>query len=92
MKKLIKIHSTVELITNSSTEIFTLAKEHDAFYVKEILRLKAKEEGDLEWFESNVTVSTIDNGTVEVYSKLNDPDWFNDFVEKYFNVIDIWHG
>jgi hypothetical protein len=91
MKKfVIKPHSYVDLITNSSTEIFTLDNSKSEDTVREILKMMCQSEYDLEWFERELRVSTNENGTIEVYSFLNSPDWFCDFVEKTFNVVDSW--
>jgi hypothetical protein len=83
---LIKIHSFIELITNSSTEIFTLSEESEHM-VRDILKKEAERNGDLDWFNEEVTVSTNEDGTIEIYSFLNDPEWFRDFVKNTFNVI-----
>ena len=92
MKKIIKVHSTIDYITNSSSEIFTISNEMGVDSVREIIRNKCEVEGDLEWFESEVSINSIDDDNIEIYSFLNDPDWFNDFVEETFNVIDTWYG
>ena len=81
-----KQHSRVELITNSSTVIFTVQGSLRN-NVLEILELKCQQTDDMDWFNSELTVSDNDDGTVEIYSFLNDPCWFCDFVNSHFNII-----
>ena len=41
----------------------------------------------MDWFKKELTTSTNDDGNVEVFSFLNAPDWFYDFMYETFKVI-----
>jgi len=85
----IKLHSIVDLITNSSTEIFTVSDDNGEHFIKELLRKEASKYDDLEWFENDVNITTNDDGSIEIYSSINDPEWFNEFMYKNFNVTNF---
>ena len=64
MKNIIKIHLLIEVITNSSTEIFVLDDSKSESFVEEILKNKCELEDDLEWFQTEVTVTTRPDGCI----------------------------
>jgi len=85
-----KPHSSVDLITNSSTVIFTV-NDSSVDMIREIIFVKCQETDDLDWFERDLTVDELENNTIEIYSFVNDPDWFCDFIKNNFNVVDEWY-
>jgi len=87
---LIKIHphSFVDLITNSSTELFVVNTHKSAYTVREMFREKCEKEDDLDWFDTELSIySNDEEGSVTIYSFLNETDWFYNFIHKHFTVI-----
>lgn len=88
MKKLIiNKHSFIDIITNSSMEIFICDNSKSVDFIKMMLRAKCEETGEMDWHDNELSVYELDDNEIEIYSFLNDPDWFCDFVYKNFNVI-----
>jgi hypothetical protein len=83
----IKIHSCVDLITNSSTEIFTVKSRLSVSTIREMLRDMCKEEDDIEWYKAELTVTELADGFIEITSWINDPEWLDEFIERHFKII-----
>jgi len=84
----IKIHSAIDLITNSSTEIFTVDNSIPRWSIYDILRAKATYHHDMEWFDKELSIyEDNEENTIVINSFLNDPDWFCDFIHETFNVL-----
>ena len=88
MKKfIIKTHSFVDVITNSSTELFVCDTDKSVDTIKDLFREKCQETNDMDWYDTELYVTELDNGFIEIESWLNDPEWFHDFVNTNFTVI-----
>lgn len=84
----IQLHSIVDLITNSSTELFTINTNISVYVIRDIFEEKCKLTNEMEWFEKELSINYGDkDGQVTIYSFLNDPDWFYDFIYENFTVI-----
>lgn len=86
MRKIINIHSTVDLITNSSTEIFTFDSEHSEGTIRSMLYDLCKDNNDFDWYDKELRVTDLGNGRIEIYSWLNEPDWIYDFIKQFENL------
>jgi len=88
MKKvIINIHSFVDVITNSSTEIYVCSSIRSENYIKELFREKCEATGEIDWYNHELSITSLEGGNVEIYSWLNDPDWFHEFVRDTFTVV-----
>lgn len=87
----LKLHSIVDLITNSSTEIFILDTNKTAELVYELIKEKCKESNDLydlDWCtKGELSVTQTSENTVKIFSWLNEPDWLQDWLYENFTVI-----
>lgn len=83
---LIKPHSFIDLITNSSTELFIVSTAKSVFTIQEMLRDLCVSEDDKEWYYGDLRV-TQEGEDVRIFSFLNSPDWFVDFIESNFTII-----
>jgi hypothetical protein len=84
-----KPHSSVDLITNSSTVIFTVSNSY-VNMIQDLIRHRCQTSDDMEWFDKWLTVIENEDGNIEIESFINDPDWFCDFINDNFNVINEW--
>lgn len=88
MKKLgtIILHSVIDVITNSSTEIFTFDTDLSEILIRDMLREKCEETDEMDWFNNELTVTQLDNNRIELYSFLNEPDWIYDWLKQFENL------
>lgn len=70
MKKIINTHSFVDVITNSSTEIFICDGSKSAEMMTLLLREKCEQTNNMDQFNRELTISGHKEG-VEIYSFLN---------------------
>lgn len=83
----INYHSFVNLITNSSTELFTVDTQTPIYVIEEMFDEKCKQTEEMKWFDFELSIYENPNGTITIYSFLNEPSWFEEFIYKNFTVI-----
>lgn len=83
MKYLISIHSVVDLITNSSTEIFLIdqpKEKLDLFY--EIVEAICVSPNEIDWLNRECQITWDEEEcAIRLYSFLNMPDCVDSFLE-----------
>lgn len=84
----IQPHSFVDLITNSSTELFTIKADRSVWIVRDMIYEQCRSDRDKDWFDAELRVYENDDETqITIYSFLNDPHWLEEFIYKNFTVI-----
>ena len=83
IKVKINVHSCIDIITNSSTEIYVVNSNIDIDILKAIFREKCVTTNEMDWYNSELSIYRNEDDTITIYSFLNAPDWFNDFVEMF---------
>lgn len=84
----IQLHSFVDLITNSSTELFTVKADKSVDIIKDMIYERCIGDHDKDWLDAELSVYWNEDKTqIIIYSFLNEPAWFTDFIYKHFTVI-----
>ena len=86
-----KPHSVIDLITNSSMEMFLVEGNVSINAIDEMLHDKcenSEDPFDMEWYNNELSIYEDGRGNIEVHSFLNEPDWLYDFMYSTFKVIE----
>ncbi len=86
IKVKVSVHSCIDIITNSSTEIYVVDSNIDIDILKGIFKEKCVATNEMDWYNSELSIYRNEDSTITIYSFLNAPDWFNSFVE-IFKVV-----
>lgn len=86
-KIVIDTHSFIDVITNSSTEIFVCKTDKSVEMIQDLFREICEKHGDMDWYHNELRISELDDGKIQIMSWLNDPDWFIGYVKATFTVI-----
>lgn len=81
-----KPHSAVDLITNSSTEIFII-KNATENIIKTLVGMACTFHNELDWFQKEAEFSTLDDGSVQIYSVINGPEWLEEYLQQFFKEV-----
>ena len=96
-KNIFKIHSIIDVITNSSTELFTVDTSKCEALLKEIFLFLANADPeaslellkDCDYIDDYIIPEDLDLENVYVCQIDQNNQMFWDFIEKYLNVIDL---
>jgi len=83
----IKFHSVIDVITNSSQEMFVIRKEKELDIVDAVIKYKCEKLGEfaIEWYNREYTISYNEyRDTIEIDSFLNMPDEIRELITDYF--------
>ena len=85
MFKFIKVHSVIDVITNSSTELFIIESDYRTSLkmITTVIEAICREIGHMKWFHEEFSIAYNEEyDTIEVFSLLNLPNEVEYFLEK----------
>lgn len=86
MKLIIKIHSFVDIITNSSTSIFVVNTDKTLEVVDELIKYECEKAKELDWYNSGDYKIYYEDNKLIVYSFLNLPEVVETLLLNYLNA------
>lgn len=81
----IKVHSVIDVITNSSTELFIIESDYRTSLkmITTVIETICREIGHMKWFHEEFRIAYNEEyDTIEIFSWLNLPDEVEYFLDK----------
>lgn len=85
----IQLHSFIDLITNSSTELFIVKADKTVDTIKDMIYERCEGDREKDWYDAELDIYANDDDETQItiYSFLNGPHWLEEFIYKHFTVI-----